>query len=131
MTENDRIRILAVEDNPDTQTLLRYLLRGRYDVHLVPHVEEALQAASAGIFDLFVLDINLGEQRTGIDLLHRLRAMSMHQNTPALALTAYAMPGDRDRFLKEGFDAYVSKPFTRNELLEAIQVLVLSAAQRR
>jgi CheY-like chemotaxis protein len=130
MTENARIRILAVEDNPDTQTLLRYLLRPHYDVHLVPHVEEALTAAGEGQFSLFVLDINLGEQRTGIDLLHRLRAMDAHRSTPALALTAYAMPGDRDRFLREGFDAYVSKPFTRNELLEAIEVLLLSSSQR-
>lgn len=130
MTESDRIRILAVEDNPDTQTLLRYLLRSRYDVQLVAHVEEALKAATEGSFDLFILDINLGEQRTGIDLLHRLRTMPKHRTTPILALTAYAMPGDRDRFLKEGFDAYVSKPFTRNELLEAIQVLLLSPSQR-
>lgn len=130
MTENSRVRILAVEDNPDTQTLLRYLLRPRFDVCLVSHVQDAIDAADGGVFDVFVLDINLGEQRTGIDLLHRLRTIPAYKDTPALALTAYAMPGDRDRFLKEGFNAYVSKPFTRNELFEAIQILVLSASQR-
>ncbi len=129
MTETGRFRILAVEDNTDTQTLLRYLLRPYYDVHLVPRVDEALVAAEERQFDLFVLDINLGEQRTGIDLLHRLRALPIYRTTPALALTAYAMPGDRDRFLQEGFDAYVSKPFTRNELLQAIAELLVASSR--
>lgn len=127
MTEEGKIRILAVEDNPDTQTLLKYLLRPRYDVYLVPHVEEALEAVKADSYDLFLLDINLGEQRTGIDLLHNLRSMNEHRETPALAVTAYAMPGDRDRFLQEGFDAYVSKPFTRSDLLDAIETALPSS----
>lgn len=129
MTNRFRPRILAVEDNPDTQTLLRYLLRPRYEVILAAQVEHALLAADGTEFDLFILDIHLGEQHTGIDLLHRLRTMAQHRMTPALALTAYAMPGDRERFLREGFDAYVSKPFTRHELLEAIEVLLLSQAE--
>lgn len=130
MTDSDRVRILAVEDNPDTQTLLRYLLR-QFDVVLASHVGDALQTAATTAFDVFVLDINLGERQTGIDLLHNLRAMALHRDTPALALTAYAMPGDRDRFLKAGFDAYVSKPFTRNELLEAIYLLLRASPHEK
>lgn len=112
--------ILAVEDNPDTQLLLRYLLRSQYTLEVVPHVEDALRAAREQSFELLVLDINLGEERTGIDLLKELRAMDGYRDTPALALTAYAMPGDKERFEQSGFDAYVSKPFTRKELHEAL-----------
>lgn len=128
MTDTERVRILAVEDNPDTQTLLRYLLRD-FDVNLVPHVDDALRIAASDDFDVFLLDINLGERQTGIDLLQKLRAMGQHRQTPALAVTAYAMPGDRERFMKAGFDAYVSKPFTRNELLETIYVLLHAHSQ--
>lgn len=43
------------------------------------------------------------------------------EKIPAIALTAYAMPGDREELLEKGFDGYVSKPFTRAELTEAIE----------
>lgn len=113
-------RLLIVEDNPDTLTLLNYLLKPQFEIVQAAHVDEALDVADGEHFDLLVLDINLGERRTGIDLLHLLREHPEHAETPALALTAYAMPGDRERFMKEGFNEYVSKPFTREQLFEAI-----------
>lgn len=121
MRDSQPIRILAVEDNPDTQLLLRYLLRDPYELRIVTRVDAALQEATTGTFDLLLLDINLGEERTGTDLLGRLRGEAAYRETPALAVTAYAMPGDRERFLRSGFDGYISKPFTRKELLEAIE----------
>ncbi|MFQ5569955.1 MAG: response regulator [Rhodothermales bacterium] len=121
MSKNKVLHILAVEDNPDTQTLLRYMLQPRFTVVFSAHVDEALTHAEKQTFDLFILDINLGEQRTGIDLLHLLREQPKYEDTTALALTAYAMPGDRDRFIEAGFDGYISKPFNRRELLEAIE----------
>ena len=92
MSEPERARILAVEDNPDTQMLLRYLLQS-YDLEIASRVEEALERAAAEPVDLFLLDINLSERRTGIDLLQHLRRMNPYGDTPALAITAYAQPG--------------------------------------
>ncbi len=129
MTQENRTRILAVEDNPDTQLLLRYLLKPHYELEIVPRVDEAVRVASENRYDVLLLDINLGEERTGIDLLRALREMPGYARTPALALTAYAMPGDRERFVSSGFDGYVSKPFTRKELFEAIRI-VLEASGR-
>lgn len=121
MDQDRTARILAVEDNPDTQLLLRYLLRPHYDVEIVTHVDDALETARRQTFDLLVLDINLGEERTGIDLLQELRELEAYRSTPALALTAYAMPGDRERFESSGFTQYISKPFTRKELYDALE----------
>lgn len=128
MMQEKRVRILAVEDNPDTQLLLRYLLRPHYELEIVPRVDEAVSAASDTQFDVLLLDINLGEERTGIDLLNQLREMPAYASTPALALTAYAMPGDRERFENSGFNGYVSKPFTRKELYEAIRAILEAPA---
>lgn len=114
-------RILIVEDALDIQALLRHLLK-EYELTVVPSVEEALVAAAENNYDLFMLDINLGEARTGVDLLNDLRALPNHASTPAMACTAYALHTDREHFLGQGFDAYLPKPFSRVQLNEAIEL---------
>lgn len=121
MSSAEKPRILAVEDNSETQLLLEHLLKKSFDVQVVPGVEEALDAVDENTFDALLLDINLSEERTGTDLLHLLRERNDMESVPAIALTAYAMPGDREDFLEAGFDQYVSKPFTRADLTEAIE----------
>jgi len=121
MSLSENPRILAVEDNSETQLLLEHLLNGSYDVEVVPGVDDALEAVDAKAFDVLLLDINLSEDQTGTDLLHLIRERDGMAQVPAVALTAYAMPGDREDFLEKGFDEYVSKPFTRDDLTEAIE----------
>lgn len=113
--------ILAVEDNSETQLLLKHLLKADFDVTVVSGVDAALDAVENHGFDVLLLDINLSEERTGTDLLNLLREREGMANVPAIALTAYAMPGDREDFLDKGFDQYVSKPFTRADLTKAIE----------
>jgi len=121
MSASESARILAVEDNSETQLLLEHLLKGSYDVEVVPGVEGALEAVDTRSFDVLLLDINLSEEQTGTELLYRIRERDGMGSIPAVALTAYAMPGDREDFLEKGFDEYVSKPFTRADLTEAIE----------
>ncbi|PQJ35672.1 hypothetical protein BSZ35_14670 [Salinibacter sp. 10B] len=122
MSAAETPRILAVEDNSETQLLLEHLLKKSFEVVVVPGVDAALEAVDDHSFDALLLDINLSEQRTGTDLLHLLRERDDMADVPAIALTAYAMPGDREDFLEAGFDQYVSKPFTRADLKEAIEM---------
>lgn len=117
----ERPHILAVEDNSETQLLLKHLLKRAFDVVVVSGVDDALEAVEEHQFDIFLLDINLSGQRTGTDLLHLLRQRDHVGSVPAIALTAYAMPGDREDFLEAGFNNYVSKPFTRADLTSAIE----------
>lgn len=124
MSPTEKAHILAVEDNSETQLLLEHLLKKSFDVVVVPGVDEALDAVENQTFDALLLDINLSEQRTGTDLLHLIRERENMANVPAIALTAYAMPGDREDFLEAGFDQYVSKPFTRADLTEAIETTI-------
>lgn len=121
MSTSENPQILAVEDNSETQLLLEHLLKGSYGIEVVPGVDGALEAVEENSFDVLLLDINLSEEQTGTELLHLIRERESMSNVPAVALTAYAMPGDREDFLEKGFDEYVSKPFTRADLTDAIE----------
>lgn len=112
--------ILVLEDNSESRLLLRHLLRRDFDATIVAGADDALAEAEHRRFDVVLLDINLGERRTGVDVLKMLRHLPVFGDTPALACTAYALPGDREHFLEAGFADYVSKPFVKNDLLAAL-----------
>lgn len=100
--------------------LLKKLLEADYEPVCASDAEEALELVSDESFDLVLVDINLGDGKSGTELLHILWDQELTADLPAIALTSYAMPGDREELLDEGFDAYVSKPFVKAELTDAI-----------
>ncbi len=127
MSQDQRARLLVVEDDPSIRAMLGFFLLATYDLELVGRFDDALHAAAHRGFDLFLLDINLGEPRTGIDLLGALRQMPAYAATPAVASTSNTWPGDRERFLASGFDAYIGKPFTEEELLDTLRSVLATS----
>lgn len=123
-TTHPRCHILLVEDNEDTQKLIEALLEDRCELTIVGDALAAQAAARQMLetmgqpFDAILMDIHLGRGPNGIDALAALRTLPAYRAVPIAALTAYALPGDRERFLEVGFDAYLRKPFTADELLE-------------
>jgi CheY-like chemotaxis protein len=114
-------RVLVVDDNPNTRLLMERMLRAEFGVAAVGDAAEALRAAEhEGPFDAVLLDINLGAEVSGEDVMRRLRKMPAYAETPIVAFTAYALPGDRERFLHAGFSGYLPKPFTKQQLLQAL-----------
>ena len=103
--------VLIVEDNFEAGVLMKHLMEDFGDVVLARNGEAALDAARQQEFDLILMDINLGDGPNGVDVMQRLRAMPRYAETPIIAVTAYALPGDRSQYLNLGFDAYLSKPF--------------------
>ena len=81
---------------------------------------EAIDLASEHTPDLVLMDIQLPDL-DGVQTLRRLRADARTAAIPVLALTAQAMRGDRERFLTEGFDGYVSKPVNVRELIGIVR----------
>ncbi len=112
-----KARVLLVEDNEHTQYLIESLLEDTFSLTVVDNAEEALLEAFRTEFDMVLMDINLGQGPNGADVLRELRAMPTYRDVPIAAITAYALPGDRERFLEMGFSAYLSKPFNADELL--------------
>lgn len=115
------LRLLAVEDNPEMQKLFYHFLSPRWDVYSAYDMKTAMQLAGKIEFDVILMDINLGEATTGVDVLHALREMDQYKTTPIVAVTAYALPGDRERFLADGFDGYIGKPFAKQQLVRMLE----------
>ena len=112
--------VLIVEDNDETRLLIERVLAGHYEVETAADARTALQRMAARTYDALILDINLGGRSTGVDVLRVARALPGYDAVTAIALTAYALPGDGARFLAEGFDHYVSKPFSKSRLLDVL-----------
>ncbi len=115
-------RLLVLEDNPDSGELLKTLLDEQYNVTLKATYDAALETLSRQKFDLLVFDINLGERRTGADLLRAVRRQPSYAQTPAIACTAYATANEAGESWYEdaGFNGYVRKPFEIDELFTTI-----------
>ena len=124
------VKVLVVDDEADARELAERILRdGNADVHCAASAEQALQWMLDERPDVLVSDIGMPDV-DGFDLLAQLRARESRGGgtLPALALTAFARPQDRQRALDSGFQAYVSKPLDPEELLAAVARL---AAPRR
>ena len=116
------LRLLVVEDNATTLRLFRLILEDlEYEVDTAQSVDEALFLAEESDYDIFVLDINLSERRTGIEVLHELRRMPRHDGVPAVACTAYALHEHQTLFREAGFSGIITKPVTKDAFLEGVE----------
>ncbi len=120
--ENGResVHLLVVEDNDVTRRLLRRMLEDAYQVDMAEEAGEAIQQAEEKDYDVFILDVNLKDRRTGVEVLQAVRRMEGYASTPAVACTAYALDDHREHFLRAGFNDVVAKPVTKREILDVV-----------
>lgn len=119
------LRVLVVEDDADTRDVLTVMLQeGGALVTAAASVEAALGALESATPDVLLSDLSMPE-RDGYDLIRSVRALDPARGglIPAIALTAYARPGDRERVISAGFSGYLSKPIDFDELLATIATL--------
>ena len=120
--------IAIIEDSKDNRDLFYYLLSGEYHVLRYGSGGEALRGFGQHVADLIVLDIWLPDI-DGVELLNRLRQDPRLRNVPALALTANARAGDREKYLAMGFTEYVSKPIMDiDDFLQMIRRLLTASS---
>ncbi|MHB1688120.1 MAG: PAS domain-containing hybrid sensor histidine kinase/response regulator [Ignavibacteriaceae bacterium] len=118
---NENEKILLVEDNQVNRDLTRVYLKNNYNIDFATNIDETLEKLNNEIYKLVLMDINLGSDKNGIDILEEIRKIFSSRKIPVIAVTGYAMPGDREYLLKKGFSDYIEKPFSRYELLSSIR----------
>ena len=121
MTANNKAKILVVEDNTVNLELFMDLIRmGGHECIHSTNGEDVLEIVKKEKPDLLLLDIQL-PGIDGMEVGKILRADEETKNLKVVALTAYAMKGDKEMFLEKGFDGYIPKPVKMKEFLEAIE----------
>lgn len=114
-------RILVIEDNPANLELMRYLLEAHgYSVLVAHDGQTGIEIAARELPDLIICDIQLPGMG-GYEVAQRLKAAPVLKQIPLIAVTAYAMVGDRDKILSAEFDGYFSKPIAPDRFVQQVQ----------
>ncbi|MEO0456141.1 MAG: ATP-binding protein [Cyanobacteria bacterium P01_A01_bin.114] len=117
--------VLLAEDNEaNISTLSSYLTAKGYRLLVAKTGQTAITLARAQRPDIILMDIQMPEMN-GLEAIQRLRRDPTLGGIPMIALTALAMPGDRERCLAAGADEYLSKPFKLRQLTTAMQQLLV------
>jgi CheY-like chemotaxis protein len=118
-----QIKILLAEDNIDNQNLGRKIMENAdYMVDVAENGKAAVEAVSKSQYDLILMDVEMPVM-DGFSATREIRALEKEKNlgyTPIIALTAHALVEYRKECLKNGMDDYITKPFRKKVLLDAV-----------
>jgi two-component system cell cycle response regulator DivK len=117
-------RILVVEEQEDNRRILRDLLKSAdYEIMEAENGQEALTAVAKQRPDLILMDIHLPIM-DGYEATRRIKADPMLTHVPVIAVTSYALSGDKAKARAAGCDDFVPKPFSPRQLLAKIRQLL-------
>lgn len=123
-TELEKKKILVIEDNIESQLIYKVYLRSNYSVEFADTGESGLELLKANRYNLLLLDINLPGQLNGEDVLKIIRNNLKIPDFPVIVITAYALKGDKEKFLQQGANNYLAKPVDKKVLLDEIAKLI-------
>jgi two-component system, sensor histidine kinase len=131
--QGDALRILFAEDDSVTRLTVKKLLeKAGHAVSVAVNGREALEQLERAPFDLILMDIQMPEM-DGVEATRIIRFADRFESVrevPIIAMTAYAMSGDRERFLGAGMDGYIAKPVDIDQLKALIGQVMSSRACR-
>ena len=118
---------LIIEDNDNNLELIRFILeqagyRTRFSMTGIEGVQQALTIPP----DFIILDIQLPDIN-GLEVLKRIRASAIGVTIPIIAMTSYAMAGDKEKLLAEGCTAYIEKPIDPTLVIGQIEAALRKA----
>ncbi len=115
------VKVLLVEDNPLNMELIIEILRSQgFTVDTAVDGEKAVVMAEKYTYDIILMDIAL-PGIDGVETSKKIKSKPQYKNVPFVALTAFAMAGDKERLLNAGFNEYVSKPLEVHEFVKKME----------
>jgi len=117
-------KLLVVEDNRETQLIIKALFRNKYYTQVVDNVTDAISHLSKTDFDLVLLDLNLNGDGNGKTLLMKIRKEEKSHLIPVIIITAYDLKPEDEKYLSENANGYIPKPFNKKVLLQTVEKLL-------
>ncbi|OQA65050.1 MAG: Autoinducer 2 sensor kinase/phosphatase LuxQ [Ignavibacteria bacterium ADurb.Bin266] len=117
-------KILMVDDDSASRDVAKLFLKNICEMDFAITGKDAISMASTNDYKLILLDINLGSGISGMEVAQKLKNIKGYEKTPIVALTAFALPGEKEEFLNAGCTHYLSKPFSRTDLINLLEELI-------
>jgi PAS domain S-box-containing protein len=117
-------RILLVDDDRIIRDAVKRILKTVCLLDTAIDGVGAISMASKNTYEIILMDINLGPSINGLETAKAIRKITGYENIPIIALTAFTMPGDKEKFLAEGCTHYLSKPFGRKDIIAIIKKIL-------
>lgn len=120
-------KVLIIEDTPDNMELINFILKKNgYDTAWAKIGQQGIDMALADRPDFIVLDIQLPDM-DGTEVLKTIRQSDINSSIPIIAMTSYAMSGDRDKLIAAGCNGYIEKPIDPLTVMAEIQEVLEKA----
>jgi len=114
-------RVLVIEDNEDNMKLITFILEKQgYDTIRAQTGREGIRLAVSEHPDFILLDIQLPDM-DGLEVLKAIRSADACSGIPTIAITSFAMSGDRERFIAAGCNGYIEKPIDPETIITKIR----------
>ncbi|MEP0861712.1 MAG: PAS domain S-box protein [Ignavibacterium sp.] len=129
-TPRERKSLLIVENDRINAAVIEAYVKKDYDVEVVGRGEDAVKKASEKQFDAILMDINLGSGINGVEATQQIRKIKGYEKTPIVAVTAFALKGDKEEFLAKGCSHYISKPFTQPQIIALLNEIFINGKSK-
>ncbi len=116
--------ILLVEDNEMNKEVVKIYLKKICKVAYAKDDKTALQLSAQKKYSIVLMDINLGNGLSGIEVMKKIKANNDYDDVPFVAITGYALHGDKEKLLDGGCSYYLSKPFMKKDLIDLVEKLL-------
>jgi len=117
-------KVLVVEDDLLSIEVIRIVLKDICELDFAENGFKAIDYAKEKKYELILMDVGLGYGINGMETTQKIRKIDGYGSTPVVALTAYAMAGDKEKFLSQGMTHYLSKPYEVKDLQNLVKSIL-------
>ena len=121
LTLDFKPNVLIVENDDASKDIIKLFLKDICFVDYTDSGEKAYKMVNENHYDIILMDINLGKGMSGTEATKEIRKIENYKNIPIVAITGFAMRGDKEEFLKAGCTHYLAKPFSRDKMIKLIK----------